>query len=70
MVKKGITGMKIWVLVTLHTFIRSQTLLWNFRTLLYDPEHSYTAIILSNIYDGVCCKVFTIKCITKNSMPY
>ena len=58
--KKGIAGMKIWVLVILYTFIRSQTLLCNFRTLLYDPEHPYTVIILSNIYDGACCKAFTI----------
>ena len=58
--KKGIAGMKIWVLVILHTFIWSETLLCNFRTLLYDPEHSYTVIILSNIYDGAYCKAFTI----------
>ena len=36
--------MKVWVLVILHTFIGSQTLLCDFRALLYDPERSYTVI--------------------------
>ena len=38
----GITGMKIWVWVILHTFIRSQ----HFYAISthYDPEHSYTIL--------------------------